>query len=464
MTMRYIHISDVKNSPAVFFNTGLDARSFARTKMSQNIAEEGYVVHPDGSKEIWKPAEVDEFDGVMQVWGPLFNGKRLDLLLTDDSLPDKQLSLQAVVYWIKAKLFLGETQSASDPAASFICFENRESYKEGSVFFGPEYLSYRCLFSEGTEFNRYNSPDLHGMNAAAFCVGAMLYTIFTKTQPFPLASIYQDMREGVFMPARIAAPALNEKLAELIQSALLLPFEDTKSKVNAVDILTDILKILIDADNKIAQIQSLFNTISEEKANKTEKEKKRYLLKHDVIINSKRFYTRNKTLLIGSAIGFALLLIIVFSTIENIKNRPTTAGMLPVSVVNAYYDAFSSMDFEFMEACIKGADKADITAVLSITAILRTRQAYEGILPNTIPAQTWKNDGGDLPAENVFGVTDMILTHLNGSEFEELITYRADYSLWSLTDEEPYRRSDILTLKPDRKNNWRITEIKRTER
>jgi hypothetical protein len=122
------------------------------------------------------------------------------------------------------------------------------------------------------------------------------------------------------------------------------------------------------------------------------------------------------------------------------------------------------MDFEFMEACIQGASKADVNAVLSLTAIIKTRQAYEGVLSDTIPAQVWIENGGTLPADNVFGVTEMSIVHLSGSEFEKQILYRVDYTLWPLTEDEPYRRNDIITLKPDRKNNWRITEIRRTER
>jgi len=458
-----IHISDMNNSPAVFFNTGLDPRSFARTKMSQNLTEEGFVVLPGGSFEVWKSAGVDEFDGVMKVWGPLFESKRLDLLInennfTDDlSQPERQEALQAVIYWIKAKMFLGDTHSAPNPAASFIG-------SGGRVFFGPEILANRCLFSESTDFDRYNCPDLKGMDAAVFCAGAMLYTILTKIYPYPMPTIFQDMRDGIFMPVHVAAPTLNKNLASLIQSALTLPCEDNKSKVSAAEILTDLLKILTDTDKKTVSIASLFQTLNDEESMRIEKDKKRYLFKQNVVVKTKRFCVQNRGLLIGLTAGIVFLFIVLFSTLERIASRPTTAGMLPDSVVYAYYNAFSSLDFDLMEACINGANNVDVNAAVSLTAIIKTRQAYDGNMSGTVPAQVWKNNGGELPAPNVFGVTDLSLIIVSGSENEGEIVFRAEYTLWSMIDEDPYRRIDTLILKPDKKSNWRITNLQRVER
>ena len=462
--MKGIYISELKNSPAVFFNTGLDPRSFARTKMPQNMTEEGYVVHPGGSWETWKSLRADEFDGVMQIWGPLFSGKRLDLLINEKNFADdssrqaQEEALQAVICWIKAKMFLGETRSASNPAASFIS-------DEGGVFFGPEHLSNRCLFSEITGYDRYNCPDLKGMEAAAFCAGAMLYTILIKNNPYPNSTIFQDMREGVFMPVHLASPTLDENLSSIIQSALLLPAaEEKKPKMKALDILTDILKILAGTGGKTVPVSSLYKPLSEEKSLQTEKEKKRWMLKYDVVIKTKRFSVQNKGLLIGAVTGLVIVIIVIFSIAEGIALRPTTEGMLPDAVIRSYYDAFSSLDFALMEACIHGANKADVNAALSLTAILKTRQVYEGPVANIFPAQAWRENGGDLPSPDVFGVTDLSLALISGSEYENIFIYRADYTLWPLGENIVYKRSDMLTLKPDRKNNWRITEIVRTER
>jgi len=138
--------------------------------------------------------------------------------------------------------------------------------------------------------------------------------------------------------------------------------------------------------------------------------------------------------------------------------------MMPNNVITAYYDAFSSLDHVFMEACIQGADKSDINTAVNLYAINKTRQAYELSNRNKfIPARTWKELGGELPAPNVFGVTDLSIEYMAGSEEDNMIMYRTDYLLWS-PEEYSISRSDIITLKRDKKKNWRIAEIIRTEK
>ncbi len=58
--MQRIYLSNIEEKQAICFDTGLDPRSFARTKMSQSLIECGYIVYPDGSREVWKPSSVNE--------------------------------------------------------------------------------------------------------------------------------------------------------------------------------------------------------------------------------------------------------------------------------------------------------------------------------------------------------------------------------------------------------------------
>jgi len=459
-----IHISEVNNQPSLCFETGLDPRSFARTKMSQTLIDPGFIVNPDGSHETWKVTGVNETNGFMRVFGPFVPGKRLDLLLEEISpisqLPGlKQEAMEAVIHWSKAKMFLGDTRSAANPGASFVS-------KEGNVFFAPEHISTRCLYIEGNKLDIYNCPDLFGMNSTAFCAALMLYKILTGNHPYPSADIYQDMREGVFLPIHLAVPGLNQQLSELIQSALMLPVEKKKNSAqkSGIDILTGILEILTGKENKTASISSLFETVSVDKSKQYENEKKIYRFKKNVIIKTKRYVTTNKHFVIGVAIGIAFLLFVILSTTKNITNRPSTEGMAPDSVVTAYYDAFSSLNHQFMEACINGADRKDINAVATFFAVLKQRQAYEGPnAPTIIQARVWKDTGGELPAPNVFGVTDLKLNHIGGEEEEGLTVFQAEYNLWSPFDDFARHRVDILTLKRDKRKCWKIIELLRTE-
>jgi len=522
--MRNIHISDVNGNQSVCFDTRLDPRAFARTKMSQSLIEKGYIVFPDGSHEEWKASGVIEINGNMRVWGPLFKGERLDLLIEDNSILTRQATqksyqttaLQAVVFWARAKMFLGDIHSSLNPGAALIvCDDNAENapaqgkYPVGTVFFTPANLTNRCLIIEKTEnqkkteysgsakrsagnrkkssyteneqdvpvLDHFCCPDLTGIEAAAFCAGAMLYKILTNVHPYPSDStIFQDMREGIFLPPHLAAPGLNKNLCGIIQSALLLPVEKRRTGESGTEIIVKMLRVLMESENaqgkaeegKSAQtngiipIASLFSTLPREEQTRTESEKKRYYFTQNTQTGIRRFVTRNKHALIGSAIGIFFVLFVVFSTANSVRHRPTTEGMAADTVIMAYYEAFSSLDHIFMEACINGASRADINVAANFFAVNKTRQAYEQSSRSIIPARIWKETGGTLPAPDVFGVTDLVIEFLAGREEDNMLIYRTRYLLWS-PEEYSISRSDTLTLRRDRKKNWRITEIVRSE-
>jgi len=470
MQMR-VFLSDIDGKQAVCFDTGLDPRSFARTKMSQSLIETGYIVRPDGTNEVWRAIGVNEVDGGMRVWGSPFSGDRLDLLidkLNEFSLQPgslvsaQQTALQAVVYWVRAKMLLGDTPSAINPGAAFVLCEEGKGHPKGSVFFTPPNLTNRCLLVEGKGVDHFNCPDLTGMDAAAFSAGVMMYRILANAHPYPAdKTVFQDMRDGVFLPLSLAAPSLDKKTADLIQAALLLPVEKKREAMNSSDIINNLLKILM-TDNGIIPVSGLFKDLPAGKNEQLLKEKNRYLFKQNNSIKFKRFLTHNKHAIIGITGVLAFLVFILISTTNSINRRPTTFGMDADTVIMAYFNAFSSLDHMFMESCIQGADKSDINVAVNYYAIMKTRQAYD-TRATIVPASVWKSTGGELPAPDVFGVTDLVIEQISGSAEDNMVIYRADYLLWS-PEEYSITRSDVMTLKRDRNKNWRITEIIRTEK
>jgi hypothetical protein len=315
--------------------------------------------------------------------------------------------------------------------------------------------------------DRYNCPDLFGIETAAFCAGVMLYKILTGTHPYPAADIYQDMREGVFLPLNLGAPHLNEKLSSLIKLALLLPVASKKTTKTGTDILMEMLEILMGKEGNIVAFSSLFNTLPAEKIKRIENERKQFVFRQGSLIKTKRFIIRNKYFLVITAL---ILVFAIFIFVNTRKASLTTEGMTAEEVVFAYYNAFSLLDDEFMRACIQGADRSDITAAGIIHVIVKQRQFYEmSSGPILFPAQEWLDNGGELPSPHAFGVTNLEVEKLtkrwDGGELDgNIVVYRASYTLWSPTDAHPFIRSDELTLRLDRHNNWRIIEILRTER
>jgi len=460
-----IHISDVEGKSAVCFDTGLDPRSFARTKMSQSLIEPGYIVYPDGSHKEWKSSGVNDANGLMRVWGPSFEGERLDAILNKMDAKPRHDALKAVAFWIRAKLMLGDINSTLHPGAAFFINKTVEGslHPKGSIFFAPKNLAQRCLIVEGEELNRYSCPDLIGMEESAFCAGAMLYKILTKSYPYPDEEvIYQDMREGVFLPVRLAAPGLDEKLCALIQAALMLPVANRKTFESGTDILSGLLKILVEKQSGAEPFSTLFNKLPDEESVKLIKERKRFAFTQKAFVKTRRFAAHNRPVLLGAAAALLFIIFVVSSMTKSRNERLTTAGMASDSVVYAYYDAFSSLNHVFMEECIYGADKSDVSVAAGYYAVSRARQAYENTSrPVVFPAKLWRDNGGELPAPDVFGVTDIVMERIDGSEEGDFIVYRANYVLWFPNEELPSNRTDQLTLKRIKKN-WRITEIKRT--
>jgi len=467
------------------FDTGLDSRSFAQAKLARLITEPGLIVRPAEAGprriELWKASGVLERNDsggkpTMVVWGPLFEGDRLDLLINESAEQDKVLA--AVCAWIQAMLASGESAMGGAPGnppaavppwpgAAIIAQESGSP----AVFFAPPSLARRCVI---TAAERYVHPDLEGMNGAAFTAAAMLYRLFTGAPPFPVIDeslLHQDIREGNFLPVRFAVPGLDARLAALIQHTLEPPHG------NGEQLLNEILAV-VQPGGQTVPAASLVQPLAEENILLLEKEKKQFQKKRNASVRIRRFVTRNTALLLGCFAALAATILVAVSIAQSRSRLPSTAGMEPAQVIESYYNAFGKLDHQMMEACVtNGAGKDDINSVINLFVINKARQAYENkFTPFIISAREWQQ-GAEMNADTqVFGVTDLRIT-LNKEQAEEA-EYRADYILWvpvqlsgdaEMESAEtnlplPYPRADIITLvrKKDKHGfNWRIAGIQR---
>jgi hypothetical protein len=471
---RQVFLFDVDQHEALGFDTGLDSRAFARAKFAQFITEPGLIVSLDGSNSsvnFWKAEGVVEHS-TMVVWGPPFRGQRLDLLLNDNDKRDEALA--AIRLWIQAVLAAGAPPLW--PCAALIG-ENRPN----EVFFAPPSLTLHCLMTKGANQinNRYVHPDLKGMNAAAFTAAAMLYQVFAGSPAFPAADeivLHEDMREGNFLPIRLAAPGLDDKLASLIQTSL-----SQNVKKDGLSNGTRLLEGFL-ATLWTDSLASFVSPLSEADTLSIKKEKTQYLKTKTAEVNTRRFVRRNAAILFGC---FAALVIAALITNSVIKNRSalSTANMEPGQVIESYYNAFGKLDHQWMEACvIKDAGKDDINMVINLFVISKLRQAYEkNLRPSIISAREWMEAGGEQNNLQVFGVTDLQINNEQLTVNNEA-RYRVDYTLWVPSEavDEPetgqdamtnkraveylppkaFLRTDFVTL-VQKKGNWRISEIKR---
>ncbi|MDR0585022.1 MAG: hypothetical protein LBG57_11860 [Treponema sp.] len=497
---RRIFNFEVEGGPALGFDTGLDSRSFAQAKLALFMNEPGLIVRPGGAPlEIWKASGVIEREGedaglssVMVVWGPPFEGKRLDLLINDSARQNEALA--AAVRWIEALSSLGERQVSLRPFAALV--SSGASYPPGTVFFAPDNLALRCMQAEGPDAlirggERYVHPDLSGARAAAFTAAAMLYRVFAGAAPFPAQeelTLRQDMRELNFLPVRFAAPGLDEKLAAFMQKAL-SPAAGTggganKGPQSGAALFRQLPEILKPAGVQEAAV-FFFHPLSDAERLRLTKEKDRFLKKKNLAVKTRRFVMRNAALIAGAAAAALITLLAARSVVKSQAEGPGTRGMDSAQVVQGYYGAFGGLDHQLMEACVtKGAGKSDIEMVVNLFVISKVRQAYEtGAAPPLISAGEWRDSGGGPVDSQVFGVTDLEIERLSGNETTDEIRYRAAYTLWlpqgRQEEESPdaggpgaaeasrlpqgVQYTDELTLVRNR-GNWRISAINRAPR
>ena len=489
---------EIDGHKALGFDTGLTARAFAQSKFAQFITEPGLIVRPAEAPhkrvELWKASGVREAAGAdggptMVVWGPPVEGERLDALLAAllNGNEQQDKALAAISLWIQAVLALEEDTPRGGPPLplwpSAAIIAQGDENNQPTVFFAPPSLA-RHGVSAADE--SYVHPDLDDTasagSAAAFTAAAMLYRIFTGTPPYSAADIstlHQDMREGNVLPVRLAVPGLDPRLAALIQNGL----EQTaleRTSHGGTEITKGIqmggFLEIIQTGGQTVSTASLIQPLSEAEHQLLEKEKKQFLSIRTASIKARRFVARNTALLLGCLAAVVIVILIAHSVVQSRAQRPSTAGMDPVQVIESYYHAFGELDHQMMEACVTGgAGKSDITAVINLFVLTKTRQAYEySTQPMVLPADTWQ--GGDLPDTPLFGATDLRIEWLESGADNDRLRCRIDYTFWipaqaveELAAEtetagddvsRSYHRSDLLTL-VRKKGNWRIADIVR---
>jgi hypothetical protein len=484
-----MHSFEIDGHKALGFDTGLNARAFAQAKLAQFITEPGLIVRPAQAPPsrvaLWKASGVREISGgggepTMVVWGPPVEGERLDALLAaplnDSEQRDKALA--AISLWIQAVLALGEDTPPGGappplwPSAAIIAQGGENNPPE--VFFAPPSLARRSVSAADES---YVNPGLSaGAEGAAFTAAAMLYRIFAGTPPFSetdISTLHQDMRDGNFLPIRLAVPGLDPRLASLIQAALDPPVTNEAVPAAVCDLgeFLDVIQI----DGKTVSAASLIQDLSETERLLLEKEKDQFLKVNTVSVKTRRFVARNAALLLGCLAAVVIAMLAAYSVVQSRAQRPSTAGMDPVQVIESYYRSFGELDHQMMAACVTGdAGKGDITMVINLFVVSKTRQAYEQSTRSLIfPAHEWQ--GGDLPDTPLFGATDLRIKWLGGDTDNDRLHCRVDYTFWipaqaveetaaESTAENPlslsYPRRDFITLVL-KKGDWHIADIVR---
>jgi hypothetical protein len=485
------------------FDTGLDEQAFAQAKMAQFITRKGFVVFPGGKIDPWKAGGVIEYpeenagpgeagearEKSMVIYGPDFPGERLDRIIAQSGRRQDE-ALELLAFWIRAWKALESAEGPESlpepwPAAALVIPSSPKNaaYPRGTVFFAPEPLVKRCLEAEGPSAwlngtARYAHPDLPPREAAVYCAGTMLYHVFSGLPPFPgddIDRVRQDMREGVFIPLRFAAPGLKAGIAAPITGALAPSAREAgESRPREISALEKALEA--EAGEK-PDYSACFIPLSDGEIAELQAEKEQFQRKSGFQVKTRRFFTRNILALGGSLLAALILGLIISSVIRNKAAQPTTRGMNPRVVTGTYYRAMGELDHTMMDACvIRGAGKGDIEMAVNLFVTSRVRQAYEpGMSTGVIPAQEWLRAGSPPVEGIVFGPSEPDIETLDGDESDGELSYRCSYRLYLpaayIPDREgepapetqgPKSLSITDTVRLIRhKDAWRIREINR---
>ena len=462
------------------FDTGLNAKAFAQAKLAQLITQSGSIVHPDGKVESWRAEGVTEQD-TMIIWGPSFPGELLSDVIINPHYRDE--ALNAVRFWLKARMMVENNSYESGapypgPAGALVMIKKIQDspYPIGTLFFPPGRLVSRGLDVEGETLNAqaWAHPDLDGGDGISFSAGAMLYSIFCSAPPFKQADtagsmdeLRRDIREGVFVPVNLVAPGLDPEISTLINLAI-----SHKLATNEGAPRPSPQKIIDSIGQPFSKpVSSLFRHLSDEEVSSVRVEQEQFIKKKTREVKTRRFVIRNTAIITVSLIALVVLVLFIRGTVRHRAEMPTTRGMSPIEVIEAYYNAFNDLDHMMMEACVTGrAGKGDIDTVINLFVITRVRQAYEVGQETFLSAQDWVDAGQPGTGSTVFGITDLSVRPLSGNSTEA--GFEAFFMLWTPgaeLDEElgivqPLGTAtrDVLHLVLE-KDLWRITSIDREQ-
>ena len=434
---------DLDGHPVLGFDTGLNSQGFAQAKLAQLLTHHGSIVYPNGEIETWLPGGVHD-NGSMVIWGPAFPGEELTGIIDSQNRRDLPIdaqrrdeALDAIRYWLKARTVLeesaGHTSPFNGPAGAFIITgknpATEQPYPAGTIFFPPAALVRRSLEADSLlgSAERWVHPDLDGVKAISFSAAVMLYRTFCGALPFSRDKaelLRQDMREGVFIPPQMAAPGIDGELAGLISMAMSRVTQGEDKARTPPEFFSGFF-----GPPSSRPVSHWVRRLSDEEKAKIRSGKERYRRATDTRTKTRRFVIRNAAIITAALIAFAAIMGIVQGINQRKAELPTTSGMSPVEVAEAYYGAFGTLDHTLMDACVLSrAGKQDIDMVVNLFVTSRARQAYEISRVSVMPAAEWLEAGQPETDSIVFGISDLKVETLSANS--ENTSLEATYLLW----------------------------------
>ena len=439
-------ITDENNEEYLAVSTGFKSKIFKGINTAEIRSSAGFII--DGCKLVeWKIKGFREIDGIIYFFGPSVHGRLLS---------ETELDTRVILKLIHAFNLLEKSgYSTKQFNLSSVLLTDDDKV----LFFPPLLFDFINSASAETEkldtIYPWNHPDYTGDKAAAFTLAAVAYRALTGIRAFrgkERAELNRAMVKRQYSSPLVKQPALKKEIVSLIENSFSgnTTLEDWTGLEEIFESNELFDKTLSPSDIKLIKARS--GSIEKRRIRR---------------VNASNFISSNRTKLIIIAAVIIILLSILSSVISNLTAPTVTAGMQQIDVVKLYYQSLDSMEIESMEDCVtRKAGKRDVDQLITTTALVRTRSAYENNL-KIIDVQSWKAD--EMPQLDM----QTLLWGLDNVKIEKLAaldSYSVSYEKWLpggfSTEDNVYRPdafeiTDVVHLSVFRET-WIIDMIERS--
>ena len=413
-------------------NTGIPANSPSLRKLAGQRREAGWIVSPDGSTTGWRPTGFIEHEGRVHVYGPLFEGRTFDEIVTD---PDAD-RLAAIAALASAFAAL---EAASIPLSYFHSRGYILAANGDVLVLPPDILEairdHQDYDERVSRMERFLHPDRNPGENAPFVVATSLYYVLTGHFPFEGVDeeeLHARTRAASPLAAHMQDPTVRPDVSEALQTILTTaPGADNSSSADLAATIRGWIK-----SGARRELTDEERTAAETEAKQTSQRlEKTFRRREGIRRNGRR------------ALVITVIAIIVGSVpatiIRNALAPRATAGLPPEEVVSAFFMSINELDHMTMEdAVIDDAGQALVREVTNIFVLDRQRMSVE-MQSGYVDAAEWRENG--MPAvgatRSPYGVYDLRLETLSAPDGEA--AYRAIYERW-LPDFERAEESGIL--------------------
>ncbi len=483
----------IGGAPHTAIDTGLSARDFAKARMHDSLAEGGYALAFDGTITRWPvTGTLCDREGTdsesMVAYGPAFGGATLLSIVTGDDVEAAWSAFYRFTSFFERVASYGEVGREARRAAVANGPGGILASPDGGFLVLPTKLYARSLLARGGDavtrerlLWTYPDDDRDESRRFGFMAGTLAYRVITGKAPFEShlppergANEADDGHDDASEIARLMRTA-DFVPAELENASVRRPAADCVNALVTISLATSLDTLLAFGDD----YRSVLDPARHGAGASEEASRTRERVVQGRALRAKRaefLRKRGRALLVG---GVAAVTLAAFaaSWARGAASRPTTRGMSPREVVEAYYDAVASLDTGRIDGFSTRNAKNEYENLASTLFVsTRMRLNYEAGAKLVSPAVLAEK--GPRKGQTVFGITGLEIVETESGP--DAAVFRASLYLWvpsaesgandagwTATDaEEPltvYRNRDEVRLV--RKNGlWLVDSVMPEER